>query len=422
MLSSNKKNWLIFSGIIVIAILAGLIVFPKGPDIRIGNYFREIKLHLGLDLQGGTHLVYDLDTSSLSQNEEKIAIEAVRDVIERRVNAFGITEPLVQTAKSGNQYRLIVELAGIKNIEEAIRMIGETPYLEFKELEMPEKESEFSEGKEVKFKSTGLSGRHLYRAQVIFDPTSGNPQIELGFNNEGEKLFGQITERNLKKPVAIFLDNQIISAPIVQDVIKTGKAVINGNFSLKEAKELAKRLNAGALPVPIKLVSQQNVEASLGKESAKKSLWAGIGGLFLVSLFMIFYYRYFGLLAVFALGFYALVVLAIFKLIPVILTLAGITGFILSIGMAIDANILIFERIKEERREDKNLPLAIERGFKRAWPSIRDSNIASLITCFILIWFTTSIVKGFAITLGIGILVSMFSAITVTRTFLRLKT
>ena len=270
------------------------------------------------------------------------------------------------------------------------------------------------------FADTGLSGKQLKTAVVEFESTTNQPQVALEFDDEGKKLFAEITERNIGKVVGIYLDGQAISMPTVNEAIPDGKAVISGNFDLTEAKLLAQRLNAGALPVPISLVSQQSVGATLGKIAIQKSLFAGLIGLIAVALFMIFYYRLPGLMAICALVVYSLVVLALFKLFSITLTLAGVAGFILSIGMAVDANVLIFERTKEELRSGKNLSLSIEEGFKRAWLSIRDSNASSLITCVILAWFGTSIIKGFAITLGIGILVSMFSAITVSRTFLRL--
>jgi preprotein translocase subunit SecD len=249
--------------------------------------------------------------------------------------------------------------------------------------------------------------------------------VGLEFNDEGKKLFAEITERNVGKLVAIYLDHLPISVPVVNEVIRDGRAVISGGSfegaeGLKEAKLLAQRLNAGALPVPIKLISQQSVGASLGKASLDKSFFAAIVGLIVLSLFMILYYRLPGLLAVFSLGIYIMIVISLFELIPITLTLAGIAGFILSIGMAVDANVLIFERMKEELRAGKPLSLAIEEGFVRAWTSIRDSNISSLIICLILFYFGTSIIEGFALTLGIGILISMFSAIIITRTFLRI--
>jgi len=280
--------------------------------------------------------------------------------------------------------------------------------------------ADFSSGDEKNWKNTELTGKNLKRSVVQFDPNTGSPEVSLEFDEEGSKLFETITERNVNKQVAIFLDNYIISAPNVSEKITGGKAVISGKFSTNEAKLLAQRLNTGALPVAITLVNQRVIGASLGQQSVKDSLTAGIIGFILVALFMIFYYRLSGILSIFALTIYTIIVLAIFKLWPVTLTLSGLAGFILSIGMAVDANVLIFERMKEELKKGKSLAMAIEEGFKRAWPSIRDSNSSSLITCLVLYIFYTGTLKGFAITLAIGILISMFSAITITRLFLNL--
>lgn len=601
------------------------------------------EFRLGLDLKGGTHLVYEADLSRVTFDQKKSAIDGVRDVIERRVNLFGVAEPLVQTVKVGDAYRIIVELAGISDVSQAIKMIGDTPLLEFKEQDLAPKPQELTseqkkeldaynagarkkaedalkkateknadfgklakdfseesankekggevgwisknspesylltateglkpgevkndvleygdgysvvklleqrEGREVManhilvcykgatrceketskedarkalddlkkqatpenfidlakqhstepgadtsggelgwfgkgrmvpifeetafkiaknaisdvvesefgyhliwkrderplpeyrvarlffgtktkedivpppqpWKDTGLTGKQLTRANVDFNNPTGVPQVALEFNSEGKKFFADITRRNVGKPLAVFLDGQPISIPTVQQAIEGGNAVITGDFDLKEAKLLAQRLNTGALPVPIKLLSQQTIGPSLGQESLEKSLGAGLFGFLLVVIFMLLFYRLPGLLAVCALIVYTAIVLAIFKVWPVTLSLAGIAGFILSIGMAVDANILIFERMKEELRERKGLDTSITQGFKRAWTSIRDSNVSSLITCVILFWFSASIIKGFALTLAIGILVSMFSAIAVTRLFLK---
>ncbi|MFA5020755.1 MAG: protein translocase subunit SecD, partial [Patescibacteria group bacterium] len=269
--------------------------------------------------------------------------------------------------------------------------------------------------------NTQLSGKNLKRATVEYDQTSMVPEVSLEFDNEGAQLFADLTTKNVGKPLAIFLDGSAISIPKVNEPILGGRASINGNFSVEEAKQLAQRLNAGALPVPVTLVSQQTVGATLGQAAVQKSLIAGLWGLIIVALFMIIYYRLPGLLAVAALLVYTSISLAIFKILPgFTFTLAGITGFILSIGMAVDANILIFERLKEELRAGKDLAKAIDDGFARAWTSIRDSNVSSLITCFILYWFGSSIIKGFALTLALGIAVSMFSAILITRQFLLL--
>ncbi|MFA5135746.1 MAG: protein translocase subunit SecD, partial [Patescibacteria group bacterium] len=260
----------------------------------------------------------------------------------------------------------------------------------------------------------------LKSAAVEFNQNTGEPEVNLEFDSDGAKLFAEITKRNVGKQVAIYLDGTAISVPTVDQEITGGNAVISGNFTIDEAKTLARRLNAGALPVAITLISQQTIGPSLGRISIARSFFAGLIGVILVALFMIAYYRLPGLLATIALGIYTLLVLAIFKLWPITLTLAGIAGFILSIGMAVDANILIFERTREELRSGRSLKSSIDEGFKRAWLSIRDSNVSSIITALILAWFGTSIIKGFAITLAIGIIVSLFSAITITRTFFRL--
>ncbi|OGY94613.1 MAG: protein-export membrane protein SecD [Candidatus Komeilibacteria bacterium RIFOXYC1_FULL_37_11] len=515
----------VFLAIFLLAIFAGLIVWPSAP-----GWFGKFKVHLGLDLQGGTHLVYQADVSALEGLEKRDGVEALRDVIERRVNAYGVSEPVVQTNFSGDNYRIIVELAGIKDANEAIAIIDKTPHLEFKtqgEAKLSEQNvteaqneikanaqkvldrallgedfstlaKEYSEDpgsainggdlgyvtkglfvpefdkaifedlkdgqiskeliesqfgyhiikridqklndqgelevhsahilfqktdadlENIIWEESGLSGRDIAKAQLSFEQNTQAPLVLLSFNDKGRDLFGELTTDNVGKPIAIFLDGVLISSPVVNEPIKDGQAQITGNFSILEAKELVKNLNLGALPVPIELISQSTVGASLGEESLGQSLLAGIIGFIAAALFMLIFYRLPGLLAVVALAIYAALTLAIFEIIPVTMTLAGVAGFILSIGMAVDANVLIFERTKEELREGKSLNTAIENGFTRAWPSIKDSNISSIITCIILAWFGTSIIKGFAITLGIGILVSMFSAITVTRTFLRI--
>lgn len=377
-------------------------------DLPRLNIYRDLKIHQGLDLKGGVHLVYEGDFSKLDPKDHERAHTALLNVIEKRVNGLGVSEPVIQKGRLGEKRTVVVELPGIKDIDQAIKMIGQTAQLTFLEQ------------KDDKWVETGLSGAHLKKADVEINPETGEPEVAIQFNQEGAKLFKEITERNLQKPVAIKLDEDIISAPTVQTVIPEGKGVITGKFTIKEAKNLAIALNSGALPVPLKLVGQRNISATLGPESVKKSLLAGILGIFLVIVFMVAYYRLPGVLASLALIIYSLIVLALFKLIPVVLTLSGIAGFILSVGMAVDANILIFERMKEEIRAGKPRKTAILEGFSRAWPSIRDSNISSLITCLILIWLGSGLVRGFAVTLAIGILVSMFSAITITRTFLLL--
>ncbi|MBA7690317.1 Protein translocase subunit SecD [subsurface metagenome] len=343
-------------------------------------------------------------------------MDGIRDVIERRVNLFGVAEPIVQINKVKDSYRLIVELPGVKDIHEAIAMIGETPYLEFKE-----ERAEIDESlPDPYFKSTQLTGRYLKKSQLVFDPTTNQPYVGLEFNKEGGEIFAELTRNNVGKTLAIYLDGAPISIPRVQEEITGGNAQISGDFTLDEAKQLAQRLNAGALPVPITLIGQQSIGASLGQDSLFTSLRAAIIGLIAVALFMIIYYRIPGILAVISLAVYAILVLAIFKLIPVTLTLAGMAGFILSVGMAVDANVLIFERVKEERKAGRDKISSINKGFKRAWPSIRDGNVSTLITAVILYWFGTSIIKGFALTLLVGILISMFTAIVLTRHLLKL--
>ncbi|MFA4833701.1 MAG: protein translocase subunit SecD [Patescibacteria group bacterium] len=656
------RLWQVFVFIIVLTIVGGLIdagnYYNKGTkwlawktgDIVVLPQAKEIPFRLGLDLVGGTHLVYTADVSAIPSADRNDAAEGARDVIERRVNVFGVAEPIVQVNKTAmGDYRIIVELAGIKNVEEAIKMIGETPLLEFKEkategsqltAEQQKKMDDFNKAAETKaeevlgkaisggdfaalareysedektksnggdlgwitesqnpevialakslkagqvtqdlakgsqgyeiikledkrikkdpfgnsdemeikashllicftgsqgcenglakeeayakikdlknqatpanfsqlvkdnstepgaaqsggdlgwfsrgmmvkpfedavfsqkigtisdiietdfgyhliykqeerkleeykvshilittmsvedivgtdkeWKNTELTGKYLKRASVEFNPNDNSPEVALEFDSEGANLFETITARNVGQPVAIFLDGYAISVPTVNEKITGGKAVISGKFNIQEAKLLAQRLNAGALPVPITLVSQQTIGPSLGQASVAASLKAGIISFLLVALFMILFYRLPGLMAVFALAVYSVLVLAVFKLWPVTLSLAGIAGFIVSIGMAVDANILIFARMKEEIKNGKSLAISVSEGFRRAWPSIRDSNFNTLITCFILIQFTTSVIKGFAITLALGVIISMFTAIFITRNFLSL--
>jgi protein-export membrane protein SecD len=539
----RQKTRLKFAAVIALGIMAGLISYPKAVFFvpKIEGFLNKAKVNLGLDLQGGIHLEYKADVSQVDSSKVNEAIQAAQDVIERRINAFGVGEPLVQTAKSGGEYRVIVELPGIKDIEGAKKQIKETPFLEFKEeataddmkqydnlfesanTESKKKADEtlqkatkgenfedlakqfsqdpgskekggdlgfvkkgsfvpefdkvlfdpnFKDGTvwpqlvesqfgwhiikkieqrgegdnleihsehilfskqsaanvpDFKYKSTGLSGKNLKSASVAFaNQGLSEPQVSLKFDAEGAKLFADLTKRNLGKTIAIYLDGQVISAPRVQSEIANGEAVITGDFTVDEAKKLAQRLNEGALPVPLTLVGQQSIEASLGEESLKKSLYAGMIGLIAVVIFMLIYYRFLGLVASIALLIYTAVMVSIIKLSgsispwPITLTLSGIAGLVLTIGMAVDANILIFERTKEEIRRGRNIHNAIDEGFRRAWTSIRDSNVSSIITAFILMVMSSSFVKGFALMLIIGVLVSMFTAITITRTLLKI--
>lgn len=395
------------------------------PNININfgpvHIQKEIKTHYGLDLSGGTDLVLEANMKSIAPKDRPSAQKSAQNVIERRVNLYGLTEPIVQSSQVGESYRIHVELPGIQDVNQAIDLIGRTAQLAFYEEATDAAKLATSSSSLVNIwtHKTALTGKNLRRASVTFSPNTGTPEVSLEFDDKGSKLFEDITTKNVGKTVAIFLDNTLISAPKVNEPIIGGKAVIQGNFTTSAANQLAIELNAGALPVPIKVIEQHNIGSTLGASSIQKSLVAGTIGLLIVAIFMIANYGRLGFSADLALIIYSLIVFALFRVIPVTLTLAGIAGFILSIGMAVDANILIFERMKEEVRWGKDHMSALRLGFDRAFPSIRDSNLSSLITCGILYYFGTGIVRGFAITLAIGIIVSLFSAITVTRTLLR---
>lgn len=447
-----KKPVITFFTILVVVWISTLISLPKnyplkfslGPlnidriisspnlDINIGpiHLGRDLNLKLGLDLKGGTQLVYGLDVSNLSGDDKNDALAAVRKVIERRVNLFGISEANVQESKSQDNYRVIVELPGVEDVTDALSLIGQTAQLDFREEAdvPPEATASGLIDPQVLFSiKTPLTGKNLKKSSVVFDQNTGEPQVSLEFNAQGKDFFADITQRNVGKRLAIFLDESLVSAPVVNVAINDGKAVIQGNFTVETARELSQQLNAGALPVPIHIIEQKNIGPTLGQESINKSVIAGMVGIVLVIFFMIGNYGWLGIIAVFALASYAVISLALYKLIPITLTLPGITGFILSIGMAVDSNILIFERIKEEKRNGRALGVAMELGFGRAWDSIRDANIATLLICFILFnpfdWnflITSGLIRGFATTLALGIFLSLFTGIVVTRTLIRL--
>ena len=383
---------------------------------------------LGLDLKSGSHLVYRADTSGLASEDVAGAMESLRDVIERRVNLFGVSEPIVQIEEGGvlggGEQRLIVELPGVTDLAQATDLIGKTPLLEFKLMnpaleKLSQEELNRKTFGEV-FIDTPLTGRFLEKSQLVFDPNTREPMVLLNFNSEGEELFAKITKENAGRVLAIFLDGAPISTPVIREEIKGGTATISGGFSPIEARDLVQNLNYGALPVPIALASTQTVGASLGDEATTAGVKAGVWSFGIIALFLIIWYRLPGLLATIALAIYVALNLAIFKLIPVTLTAAGIAGFILSLGMAVDANILIFERMKEELRKGRVLSDAIQEGFHRAWSSIRDSNTSSIITAVILYYFAaTPMIKGFALVFFIGVVTSMFTAITASRTLLK---
>ncbi|NTW14954.1 MAG: protein translocase subunit SecD [Candidatus Moranbacteria bacterium] len=538
MKQKDKIRWQ-FAGVLGLALVSGVIAYPKVlsylPGIDAAAVERSLKINLGLDLQGGIHLEYAADTSEIPAGKKQEALEAAKAVVERRVNAFGVGESVIQLSRSGSEDRIIVELPGVKDIEEAKKMLKETPYLEFREqddslpakidaanadakkqaedvlararkgedfaalakqysqdpgskgqggdlgfakkgsyvqafddvvfkgdfksgtvypelVESPygwhiiKKLAERGEGDDrevdaahilfpkesadmlpdsVRYKATGLSGKNLKSAAVDYQGQGfGMPQVSLQFDTEGSQLFAEITKRNIGKPIAIFLDGEVVSAPTVQDEIFGGKAQITGNFTLDEVRTLVGRLNEGALPVPITLVGQQSIDASLGESALRQSVFAGLIGLLAVSIFMVVYYRFLGLGAVFALLVYSAMLLAIFRLsgytpFPITLTLSGIAGFILSIGIAVDANVLIFERAREELAYGKSVAKALEEGFRRAWPSIRDGHVSTLITTVILTMLGTGFVKGFAVILALGVLLSLFTAVVLVHTWLR---
>lgn len=388
----------------------------------------SFSFNYGLDLVGGTHLVYKADTSKVLPEEVNTSMDALRDVIERRVNLFGVSEPIVQVEKSGvfateSEERLIVELPGVTNVDEAVKLIGKTPLLEFRLIDIADGQNESGDSIPIEYYvDTGLTGRYVERAQLEFGTggthVTNEPVISLSFNKEGAELFKEITGKNVGKPLAIFLDDVVISSPIIREEIDGGQATISGDFTPEEARQLVRDLNFGALPLPIELLSTQSVGASLGKEALDKGVVAGGIGFLAVIIFLILWYRIPGIVASLSLIIYMSIMFALFKLIPVTLTSAGIAGLILSVGMAVDANILIFERMKEQLAKGQAIHEAVEKGFKRAWLPIRDGNISSILTAVILFWFGTSIVEGFALTFGLGVLISMLTAITITRTLL----
>lgn len=407
--------------------LALFINYSQKPD---QGFISKFPFKLGLDLNGGTHLVYRADTSDLAPEDISDAMQSLRNVIDARINALGVSEPIIQTEKATvngeDVHKLIVELPGVTDIKQAVDTIGKTPILEFKRLNPNAPvitASSTPEDYAMQFLTTELTGRYLDTAAVQFDPQTNRPVIALSFNDEGKDLFAKITEQEIGKPVAISLDGMILSAPTVREPITDGKAVISGNFTLPEAKELVRGLKYGALPVPVELVGTQSIGASLGADAVAASVNAGLWGFIIIAIFLIIWYRLPGIIAVISLALYVILNLALFKLLGVVLTSAGLAGFIISIGMAVDGNILIFERMREELQKGKARGLTVEQGirdgFARAWLSIRDSNLSSVITALILFFTATSaLVKGFAFVFFIGVAVSAFTAITVSRTLL----
>ena len=420
----RKGSLALISIVVVVSIFSVFFLLPK----FWGNSVRAWRL--GLDLVGGSHLVYEIDMTGVADLDKNDVLSGIRDRIEARVNSFGISEPQVITAKQGSAYRLIVDIAGVKDTSDAIKQIGETPFLVFAEKGMVKGgtvKATTSDGKVIDIPSdqegwvpTELTGRYVKTAALDFDNLTHQPRVSLEFDTTGAKLFEDITARNVGKQVAIFVDNEILTAPVVNEKITGGRAEITGKFTIADAQHLVARFKDGALAAPIHLVSQQTVGATLGADSLQKMLYAGLIGTIIVMLFMLIYYRSLGVFAVIALIIYILLLLGITKLFGITMTLAGIAGIILSIGMAVDANILIFERSKEELKKGTQKTAAIIEGFHRAWPSIRDSNITTILTSLVLYSFTSSFIRGFALSLLLGVIISMFTAITVTRTLLEI--
>lgn len=424
------RTRIIAAFLVIASFLLGFFVFSA----NLGGGATRFPFKLGLDLSGGIHLVYKADVSGIAQQEVDASMDALRNTIERRINILGVSEPLVQVEKGGllsgeATHKLVVELPGETNVERAVKAIGATPSLEFMLLKKAdiEKIQAMSGDDALKqmevlkaFKQTGLTGRLLEKAQLVFTQTTREPSVHIMFNSEGRELFAKVTRENIGDTLAIFLDGQPISMPVIRQEIRDGSAEISGSFSVETARDLVRDLNYGALPVPVELMSTQTIGASLGDRALEGSIMAGIWAYIIVSLFLIAWYRVPGIISALALAVYALINLAAFKLIPVTLTAAGIAGFVLSMGMAVDANILIFERLKEELARGRGIRDAMQLGFSRAWLSIRDSNTSSIITGLILFMFSSSsLVSGFALVFIIGVLASMFTALTLSRILLR---
>lgn len=435
--------------ILILTLVAGVIALPDKLDlpipftqpqrvITIGSpnilvtqfgspFLIDFTFKQGLDIQGGMQIVLDADVSNVPEDDRLTALESSREVILRRVDLYGIAEPVVQTSVANDDYRLVVELPGVTNPDEALQLVGQTAQLDFQLISVPESSESAELDQTVSLMTTGLSGKQLKRASVQFNPQTGQPEVAIEFNEEGTQLFAQITEEHVGEPLAIMLDGSVIMAPQISQAIYGGQATINGLSGLEEAKQLSIQLNAGALPVPISVLEQRVIGPSLGAESVQKSVIAGLIGLACVMIFMILYYGVAGVLASLALVVYALVTIALYKIIGVTVTLPGIAGLLLSVGMAVDANILIFERMKEELRLGKPFERAMELGFGKAWDSIKDANVTTILTALILMnplnftfLNTSGLVRGFGITLLIGVLLGLFTGVVVTRTFLRL--
>lgn len=395
------------------------------------HFYKNYELRKGLDIQGGMQVTLEAEMDNIANEDKVTALESAREIIARRVDLYGIGESSIQTSQKDNNYRLIVELPGVSDPKEALELVGQTAQLEFKlQRELTEKditESTVSAQAWLNtFVGTGLTGKQLKRSQAQLDPNTAKPVISLEMNDDGRQLFADITKNNVNKVLAIFIDGAPMMTPVISTPILDGRAVITGNFTVDEAKKIAVQLNAGALPVNIKVLEQKTIGASLGNESIQKSVVAGLIGLAMVLLFMIIYYGGLGFIASISLVIYAILTIAIYKVWGVVLTLPGIAGLILTIGMAVDSNILIFERMKEELRVGHSYDRAMELGFGRAWDSIKDANMASIFTALVLInplnfsfLNTSGLVRGFGLTFLLGTLLSLFTGMVVSRLLLR---
>jgi len=429
--------------ILTLGLLFGFFVFSSENNTESSFAFKY-----GLDLDGGTHLTYRADVSEVASEDINNSLDSLRRTIERRINVFGVSEPIIQIEKGGafsseeDQHRLIVELPGVTDVSEAIDAIGKTPVLEFRvegdepfsfEQSVSISDDESEEGaidlsiqaedlaNQIynSFKPTGLGGGQLDRASVVFGNLNSEATVSLDFNKEGSDLLAEVTKNNVGKVMAIFIDKNLIQSPVIRQEINGGVAQITGSFTPEEARQLAQDLNFGALPLPIELIETQTIGASLGHDTLNSGVRALVYAFTIVFIFLIIWYRLPGLIAIISLILYIAIMLALFKVIPVTLTSSGLAGFILSLGMAVDANILIFERIKEEISHNHSLNDSVREGFKRAWLPIRDGNMSSIISAIVLFWLSdTSLIKGFALVFGLGVLISMLTAVAVSRTFL----
>jgi preprotein translocase subunit SecD len=404
------------------------LAFTVGPV----SFVRDLELKQGLDIKGGTQVTLSADMKDIKSEDRERALQTAQEIISRRINLYGVSEAYVQSARTSQDYRLIAEIPGIQNSNEAVALIGSTAQLDFREYVPATKSGTVASASGMlisDFKPTGLSGKELSNATVQFDSQTAKPVIGLEFTSEGTQKFASITKRNIGKPIAIFIDGYPITSPIVNQEISDGRAQISGDFTPEQAKSLSIALNAGSLPVPIQVIGQKTVEATLGAQTVERAVRAGAIGVGIIMLFVIMLYGVRGFLAVLSLCLYGIISLALYKLVPVTLSLAGIAGFLLSMGMAVDTNILVFERLVEEERKTlvRSPKQILDQAFSRAWNSIKDANMTTLITCFVLYnpfdWAflnRSGVVRGFALTLALGIGFNIFCGMFVTRVLMAL--